>query len=233
MKQVENIANPILIRITKQGLLHYKQKNPDAFTDICLYSEVSKTLSETYFRLTPRRLIQELFLEVKYDCLFKSSLHVLASERKPIINAPSNPLMRKKSYAHIANERRRVELTSKVVPQFKNVTKGFNIEPKVPRNLNIDIKKGTLDEFTDRYSPTKLEPRSPPITLDSVKEEPFQSSDDLLADADKNEANTKTEKELPATQPSVITPLESISFIYSENKFPIKHRESNSANVIK
>ena len=43
-----------------------KEKYPQTFDDICLYSEVSHLLSHCTFRLPCRRFIQELFQDVQF-----------------------------------------------------------------------------------------------------------------------------------------------------------------------
>lgn len=47
-------------------LIRIKEKYPQAFDDICLYSEVSYLLAHCTFRLPSRRFIQELFQDVQF-----------------------------------------------------------------------------------------------------------------------------------------------------------------------
>lgn len=47
-------------------LARIKEKFPQAFDDICLYSEVSYLLAHCTFRLPSRRFIQELFQDVQF-----------------------------------------------------------------------------------------------------------------------------------------------------------------------
>ncbi|RWS04250.1 rapamycin-insensitive companion of mTOR-like isoform X1, partial [Dinothrombium tinctorium] len=57
-------------KASEQGLLILKQKYPQAFQDICLYSEVSLHLASYGFRLPARRFLQELFLDLTFDQLY-------------------------------------------------------------------------------------------------------------------------------------------------------------------
>ena len=54
-----------------------KQKSPDIFTDLCLYSEVCLLLSEYSFRLFSRRFLQELFMDVDFEELYAEPMKIL------------------------------------------------------------------------------------------------------------------------------------------------------------
>ena len=54
-----------------------KQKSPETFTDLCLYSEVCLLLSEYSFRLFSRRFLQELFMDVDYSELYVEPYRIL------------------------------------------------------------------------------------------------------------------------------------------------------------
>jgi hypothetical protein len=54
-----------------------KQKFPSAFCDLCLYSEVCQMLSKYAFRLSARRFIQELFMDLPFDELYEEPLKLL------------------------------------------------------------------------------------------------------------------------------------------------------------
>ena len=49
------------------GLLKLKQRFPAAFQDLCLYSEVCLMLANHSYRLSVRRFVQELFLDLNYN----------------------------------------------------------------------------------------------------------------------------------------------------------------------
>ena len=54
-----------------------KQKHPQIFTDLCLYSEVCLLLSEYSFRLFSRRFLQELFMDIDYSELYVEPYRIL------------------------------------------------------------------------------------------------------------------------------------------------------------
>lgn len=82
LKQVERLANPLWMKQARQTLLHYKQQNPQVYQDLCLFSEVSRMLSDSTYRLGPRRLLQELFLEVNCDTFYAECDSILAQGTK-------------------------------------------------------------------------------------------------------------------------------------------------------
>jgi len=61
----------------EQGLLKFKQSYPEAFSDLCLYSEVCILLTKYAFRMTSRRFIQELFMDIKYTEMYIESNYIL------------------------------------------------------------------------------------------------------------------------------------------------------------
>lgn len=71
MKNVEKMGNPAYHKHGKQVLLELKQKYPRVYQDICLYSEVSKLLSQSTYRMICRRFIQEIFFDMSYDPIYE------------------------------------------------------------------------------------------------------------------------------------------------------------------
>jgi len=56
-----------------------KQQYPVVFQDICLYSEVSHRMGSATYRLSARRFLQELFLDLQFDAVstaFQTLLHI-------------------------------------------------------------------------------------------------------------------------------------------------------------
>lgn len=74
---VQRLANPVSARLTKKALLELKQKHPAAFQDICLYSEVCKTLGRSSYRMNARRFLQELFLDLNFDSFYAEPSDIL------------------------------------------------------------------------------------------------------------------------------------------------------------
>ena len=59
------------------GLLTLKQRWPGGFKDVCLYSEICQILASYNYRLTARRFIQELFMDLVFTEVSQLDLKVL------------------------------------------------------------------------------------------------------------------------------------------------------------
>ncbi|KAK9696755.1 Rapamycin-insensitive companion of mTOR, middle domain [Popillia japonica] len=232
VKQIERLANPLLLKPAKQVLLLHKQRHPHIFHDICLYSEVCKIVSQNSYRLGPRRLIQELFLDVNFESLHSDLHSILCNQGKKLTITPPNTATVSEQKSHAAEmdasiAQRRIELSQKpkttVVLLSKNVKRGFNVEGQT----SIDVK------LTDTFNTGMIETRSPPLQM--VAEESWMSTDNLMSQSSciKQQTATSTHKtDIKPTQvPVNRKSLDSIKFTYNENKFPIKNRDDK--NVIK
>lgn len=67
LKLVTNLSGSVAARNAEQGMLILKQKYPEEFQNICLYSEVSLQLATYNFRLPSRKFLQELFLDLNFE----------------------------------------------------------------------------------------------------------------------------------------------------------------------
>lgn len=77
LKHVNRMCNPVWAKGSKQSLLQLKQSHPSVFQDVCLYSSVCNILSSSSCRVTARRFIQELFLDVTFVKLFDDAVNML------------------------------------------------------------------------------------------------------------------------------------------------------------
>ncbi|NXA32421.1 RICTR protein, partial [Eudromia elegans] len=83
LRLVINLSSSVGTKGHETGLLTIKEKYPQAFDDICLYSEVSYLLAHCTFRLPSRRFIQELFQDVQFLQMHEEAEAVLATPTKP------------------------------------------------------------------------------------------------------------------------------------------------------
>lgn len=79
LRHVQRMANPVWSKQSKMALLELKQKNPSVFQDICLYSEICLALSRNTYQLYARRFLQELFLDLDFECLIAETQSVGAA----------------------------------------------------------------------------------------------------------------------------------------------------------
>ncbi|XP_040194560.1 LOW QUALITY PROTEIN: rapamycin-insensitive companion of mTOR [Rana temporaria] len=88
LRLVINLSSSVGTKGHETGLLTIKEKFPQAFDDICLYSEVSYLLAHCTFRLPSRRFIQELFQDVQFQIMHEEAEALLAvPPKQPIIAA--------------------------------------------------------------------------------------------------------------------------------------------------
>ncbi|XP_072272718.1 rapamycin-insensitive companion of mTOR isoform X1 [Pyxicephalus adspersus] len=86
LRLVINLSSSVGTKGHETGLLTIKEKFPQAFDDICLYSEVSHLLAHCTFRLPSRRFIQELFQDVQFLIMHEEAEALLAvPPKQPII----------------------------------------------------------------------------------------------------------------------------------------------------
>ncbi|XP_017477369.1 PREDICTED: uncharacterized protein LOC108367295, partial [Rhagoletis zephyria] len=79
---VQRLANPVSAKQSKMALLELKQKHPASFQDICLYSEVCKSLGRSSYRMNARRFLQELFLDLNFDSFYVEPADILLNKDK-------------------------------------------------------------------------------------------------------------------------------------------------------
>ncbi|NWZ90532.1 RICTR protein, partial [Nesospiza acunhae] len=88
LRLVINLSSSVGTKGHETGLLTIKEKYPQAFDDICLYSEVSYLLAHCTFRLPSRRFIQELFQDVQFLQMHEEAEAILATpSQQPVIDA--------------------------------------------------------------------------------------------------------------------------------------------------
>lgn len=78
LHHVECMANPIYHKQSRAALLSLKQRCPEIFRSMCIYSEVCALLSSGTYMMCARRFIQELFLDSPPECFLNEPTAVLA-----------------------------------------------------------------------------------------------------------------------------------------------------------
>ncbi|KAH8404427.1 hypothetical protein KR222_010690, partial [Zaprionus bogoriensis] len=80
---VQRLANPVSAKQSKMALLELKQKHPHAFQDICLYSEACKTLGRSSYRMSARRFLHELFLDLNFNSFYVEPQLIISTRKQP------------------------------------------------------------------------------------------------------------------------------------------------------
>ncbi|KAM8718758.1 hypothetical protein ACLKA7_001466 [Drosophila subpalustris] len=89
---VQRLANPVNAKQSKLVLLELKQKHPHAFQDICLYSESCKTLGRNSYRMSARRFLQELFLDLNFSTFYAEPQLIISSRKLPAADQQESTL---------------------------------------------------------------------------------------------------------------------------------------------
>lgn len=87
LQGVQRLANPVCGKQAQNLLLELKQKHSTSFQDICLFSEVSKTLGRSTFRMPARRFIQELFMDLNFDSFFFEPNEIILRKDKDTLSS--------------------------------------------------------------------------------------------------------------------------------------------------
>lgn len=77
LRNIFKMANPIMFKACRKVLMELRQKYPEPFKDICLYSEVCRYLSLCSYRLVVRRFVQEIFLDISFESFHADSADII------------------------------------------------------------------------------------------------------------------------------------------------------------
>nr|UYO77161.1 rapamycin insensitive companion of mTOR [Penaeus japonicus] len=92
LRLITNLLSSIVAKSAEAGLLTLKQRWPQAFRDLCLYSEICIILASYSFRLTARRFIQELFMDLPLNEIFAEANRILTTELEGLCEAQNQAL---------------------------------------------------------------------------------------------------------------------------------------------
>lgn len=82
LRHVQRMANPVWSKQSKMALYKIKQKNPQAFRSICLYSDVCVALSQNTYRFSSRRFLQEIFADVDYSSFYTDAFEIVGKKKE-------------------------------------------------------------------------------------------------------------------------------------------------------
>lgn len=82
LRHVQRMANPVWSKQSKMALYKIKQKNPQDFRSICLYSDVCVALSQNTYRFSSRRFLQEIFADVDYSSFYTDAFEIVGKKKE-------------------------------------------------------------------------------------------------------------------------------------------------------
>lgn len=160
LRHVERLANPVWTKQSKQALLHLKQRHYSNFQDVCLYSEVCNLMNSTGYRLSARRFLQELFLDLNFNELLAE--HNQALKERIFTEKRLSPIPKE----DVPTDGTVVFVTAS--DSNRNVIKGFEIQSSPEkeyvhkRSVDITDLKLTCSEnkFPIKHSQVNFVPAS-------------------------------------------------------------------------
>lgn len=121
IKHIQKVANPVWCKQSKQKLLDLKQRHPQSFQDICLFSEVSKILGTFSFRPIARRFIQEIFYDLDFKLLHETFLALIGEDIfRELKQVESNNVPEKRASLQIETEKKATSLNRSSSNQDEN-----------------------------------------------------------------------------------------------------------------
>lgn len=219
LRNVSKMANPIMFKACRKILMELKQKYPQSFQDICLYSEICKHMSRCSYRMTVRRFIQEIFLDLNYDAFTNGVDVVLDVAQQRFTDLK------------LLNTSRMLPLSPSLSSASENVP-----SPSIPSQIHkLHSLKSPLLASVYETSVENLMDSPSPITKDEVDAKvTLRSPEDKKASPG---SSTQTKAEVHSHRHSMDTGADfldpmrrrrfntlELDLSCTRNKFPIKHR---------
>ncbi|XP_052866141.1 rapamycin-insensitive companion of mTOR [Anopheles cruzii] len=176
LRHVQRMANPVWNKQSRSVLLDAKQSHPDAFQDVCLYSEVCHMLSQNTFRLVSRRFLQELFLDLHSGVLYDAM-----SSHESDVDKPADFSVRSDS-KHTSEPTASVTHTVELVA---GKTHAFNYSAML-RNQAPLLSPGAPGKMATAGGVAGFLLKSPPLA--SVYEASLENLDELSSTPQSNKA---------------------------------------------
>ncbi|KAK0085804.1 hypothetical protein PV326_005791 [Microctonus aethiopoides] len=189
LRHTQRLSNPVWYRHSRQTLLRLRQRYPEKFQDICIFSEVAGRLGTGTYRLPARRFLQELFLDSPFDSLYVEPMNILkmpvGTEENPVQN-PITGLSSDPFAVGVSPTKRKIN-GRVTIPESESEFPIGVISPlqKQSQIMNTRIKSSESPEISEKLSDEKIiaEILKPAERLRISK-----SSDKLLKIKNKNTA---------------------------------------------
>ncbi|MPC24652.1 Rapamycin-insensitive companion of mTOR [Portunus trituberculatus] len=92
LRFITNLLSSIAAKSSEAGLLTLKQRWPGGFKDVCLYAEICQILASYNYRLTARRFIQELFMDMVFTEVYNEASRILKQQFEDLCET-TNPVV--------------------------------------------------------------------------------------------------------------------------------------------
>lgn len=252
LRNCMKMANPILFKNCRKILMELKQKYPQSFQDLCLYSEVCKYMSSCSYRMTVRRFIQEIFLDLNYDQLYNTNdidlilkvarqryadLKLLDSSKSFPTSPPSSSSVASSSTTSTVQYSQAIIQQQHKIHSLKSPLLASVYETSIENlidspPLRIEESKVAaaiaLDEVDSRSSPEKKAVASPTSSEYQVKAEIHNYRHSIIDSS--STVTISGDNNLQPIRRRRFNTLE-LDLSCTKNKFPIKHRSQASSST--
>lgn len=230
LRNVVKMANPIMFKACRKILMELKQKYPQSFQDVCLYSEICKHMSQCSFRMTVRRFVQEIFLDLNYECL-SSGVEVVLEVAQQRFNdvkllntsklLPSSPL-KQSPPANVPHPSPSIQVPLHKLHSLKSPLLASVYETSVENLMDSppQITKDEVDAIVTLRTTDKSKTTSPSgsTKVTAAEIHPHRHS---------MESGTESLEPLRRRRFNTFE----LDLSCSKNKFPIKHRSPTSSTA--
>ena len=226
LRNVVKMANPIMFKACRKILMELKQKYPQSFQDICLYSEICKQMSQCSYRMIVRRFVQEIFLDLNYD-LLSSGVEVVLEVAQQRFNElkllntskmlPASP-QKQSPPANVPHPSSSIPIPSHKLHSLKSPLLASVYETSVENLVDSppQITKDEVDAIVTLRTP------------DNNKTSPGGSTQ-VTAEVHRHSMDSGSESLEPLRRRRFYT--FELDLSCSRNKFPIKHRSPTSSTA--
>lgn len=226
LRNVMKMANPIMFKACRKILMELKQKYPQSFQDVCLYSEICRNMSQCSYRMTVRRFIQEIFLDLNYDAFSNGVEQVLGvaqqriTDMKLLDNLKMLPVS-PPSQSSPANITQSIPIPSHKIHSLKSSLLASVYETSVENLMDSppQITKDEVDAVVKLRTPEKLKTSPSGSTQIKAEVHPHRQSGTVESGSESLE---------PMRRRRFYT-LE-LDLSCTKNKFPITHRSPTLAS---
>ena len=180
---VQRLANPVSAKQSKLALLELKNKHTNSFKDICLYSEVCRTLGRNCYRIKSRRFLQELFQDVDFDSFYNEPQEIISKKEKDtfksieikekVCGADNLSLLKERMKRDSPCNRLDSNVSSSKIESIQAVATTSNNVIIGPQTLKTHIKSQLLASVCEASCENLNLDSSPPIPNSTITEKPL------------------------------------------------------------
>lgn len=232
LRNVFKMANPIMFKACRKVLMELRQKYPESFKDICLYSEVCRYMSLCSYRIMVRRFIQEIFLDLNLDAFTSDTAEILKlaqgrlTDQNLLDNSKMLPLSSPTQSASDSHTSQPSTSSSATTPIPSHKLHSLK------SSLLASVYETSVENLVDSPPQFAKDEVDSLVTLRSPEKEKSSPGGSTQVKAEIHTHRRDSESGRESLEPirrRRFNTLELIDLSCTKNKFPIKHRSPTAA----